>query len=161
RGPGAKDPAFPFPALLRGGPVHRHGRKIREAGRHDPRLQGNRRRQARRDSGAGLLHGGNHRRGPGQGGKIGGVIIFLMKLDLATPEKSLPTVEVEELTAPTVCGETTVLPGHARLVSGLAEGTLSYRSSSGSKRFAVKGGVLEVKDDHILVLCDEMEAAAQ
>jgi len=81
-----------------------------------------------------------------------------MKLDLATPEKSRPTVEVHELTAPTACGETTILPGHARLLSELAEGILSYRTGSGTERLAVKGGVLEVKDDHILVLCDEMES---
>ena len=35
--------------------------QVREAGRHHPRLQGNRRRQARRHSGAGVLHAGHDR----------------------------------------------------------------------------------------------------
>jgi F-type H+-transporting ATPase subunit epsilon len=80
-----------------------------------------------------------------------------MKLDIATPEKSLPTLDVEEVVVPTVAGEAMILPGHARLVSQLVEGTLSYRSPAETKRFAVKGGVVEVRDDHILVLCDQAD----
>ncbi len=38
--------------------VHRHGRTLREDRRHGAQLQGNYRRQARRYSGAGLLHEG-------------------------------------------------------------------------------------------------------
>jgi len=82
-----------------------------------------------------------------------------MKLDLQTPEKSFPTVDVEEVVVPTVEGEAMILPGHARLVSQLAEGTLSYRSPAEANRFAVKGGVVEVRDDHVLVLCDQAEPA--
>ena len=40
------------------------GKYVRDC-RHDPRLQGNRRRAARRDSRAGLLHGGDDRRSDG------------------------------------------------------------------------------------------------
>ncbi len=79
-----------------------------------------------------------------------------MKLNIATPEKSLPTLEVEEVVIPTVAGETMILPGHARLVSQLGEGSLHYRSASESKSFSIKGGVVEVHHEHILVLCDEM-----
>ncbi|MFO1518244.1 MAG: F0F1 ATP synthase subunit epsilon [bacterium] len=78
-----------------------------------------------------------------------------MKLDIATPDKSLPTLEVEEVTLPTVEGEAMILPGHARMVSQLVEGVLSYRSRSETKSFPVKEGFLEVYDDHIIVLCDE------
>ena len=42
--------------------VHRLQGQVREAGRHHPQLQGNRRRQARRYSGAGVLHAGHDRR---------------------------------------------------------------------------------------------------
>jgi F-type H+-transporting ATPase subunit epsilon len=80
-----------------------------------------------------------------------------MKLDIATPEKSLPTLEVEEVTVPTVEGEAMILPGHARLLSQLGEGTFSYRSGAETKRFSVKGGVVEVMDDHVLVLCDQAD----
>ena len=41
--------------------------RLRAARGHDPRLQGDPRRQARRPARAGLLHGGHHRRGRGEG----------------------------------------------------------------------------------------------
>ena len=42
--------------------VHGPRRQVRADRRYDPRVQGDRRRQARRDSRAGLLHGGHDRR---------------------------------------------------------------------------------------------------
>ncbi len=59
----AQDPEVPVAAVLRGAAVHRPRRQVRPDRRHDPRLQGDRRRQARRDSRAGLLHGRHDRRG--------------------------------------------------------------------------------------------------
>ena len=78
-----------------------------------------------------------------------------MKLEIATPDQSLPMVEVQEVTVPTVAGETMILPGHARMVSELAEGKVSYGSGSDSKSFSVQGGVVEVKEDRVVVLCDQ------
>ncbi len=48
RGARAQDREVPFAAVLRRGAVHRHRRQVREDRRHGSRLQGNRRRQARR-----------------------------------------------------------------------------------------------------------------
>jgi F-type H+-transporting ATPase subunit epsilon len=79
-----------------------------------------------------------------------------MKLDIATPDQSLPTIEVQEVTVPTVAGEAMILPGHARMVSELAEGKVSYRGSD-SKTFSIQGGVMEVKEDRVVVLCDQAE----
>ena len=62
RGARAQDPALPLAAVLRGRAVHRHPGQVRAARGHDPRLQGDRRRQARRPARAGLLHG-RHDRG--------------------------------------------------------------------------------------------------
>ena len=57
-----QDPALPVAAVPRRRAVHRLQGQVREARRHHPQLQGNRRRQARRDSRAGVLHAGHHRR---------------------------------------------------------------------------------------------------
>ena len=59
----AQDPEVPVAAVLRRAAVHRPRRQVRADRRHDPRLQGDRRRQARRDPRAGLLHGRHDRRG--------------------------------------------------------------------------------------------------
>ena len=53
----AQDPEVPVAAVLRRAAVHGPRRQVRADRRHDPRLQGDRRRQARRDPRAGLLHG--------------------------------------------------------------------------------------------------------
>jgi F-type H+-transporting ATPase subunit epsilon len=82
-----------------------------------------------------------------------------MILELSTPDKNLPTLEVEEVTVPTVAGETMILPGHARMVSELGEGKVSFRSRSESKSFSIQGGVVEVHDEKIVVLCDQAEIA--
>jgi ATP synthase F1 beta subunit len=65
----AEDSALLVAAVLRRAAVHRHRRQIRADRRHDPRLQGNRRRQARRDPGAGLLPVRSDR---GRGGEVQG-----------------------------------------------------------------------------------------
>ena len=53
----AQDPAVPLAAVLRRRAVHRPQGQVRADARHDPRLQGDRRRQARRAARAGVLHG--------------------------------------------------------------------------------------------------------
>ena len=58
----AQDPEVPVAAVLRRRAVHRLQGQVRADRRHRARLQGNRRRQARRDSGAGVLPGRHDRR---------------------------------------------------------------------------------------------------
>ena len=57
----AQDSEVLLAAVPRRFAVHRPRRQVREAGRHDQRLQRNHRRQARRPSGAGFLHGRHDR----------------------------------------------------------------------------------------------------
>ena len=66
-GPRPQDPALPVAAVLRRRAVHRHQGQVRADRGHGPRLQGDRRRQARRPSGAGVLHGRHHRGGRRKG----------------------------------------------------------------------------------------------
>ena len=63
----AQDPALPVAAVLRRGAVHRPRRQVRDDRRDDQGLQGNRRRQARRRAGAGVLPGGHDRRSAREG----------------------------------------------------------------------------------------------
>ena len=53
---------LPVAAVLRRRAVHRHAGQVRADRRDDPRVQGDRRRQARRRARAGLLHGRHDRR---------------------------------------------------------------------------------------------------
>ena len=76
----AQDRALPLAAELRRRAVHRHAGRVREARGHDPRLQRDPRRQARRPARAGVLHGRRHRAGrrarasrcrPSRSGRVG------------------------------------------------------------------------------------------
>ncbi len=58
---------LPVAAVLRGRAVHRPRRQVRDDRRDDQGLQGNRRRQARRRAGAGVLPGRHDRRSARQG----------------------------------------------------------------------------------------------
>ncbi len=62
-----QDPEVPLAALLRGRAVYWFAGTVRQNRRHRAELPGDRRRQARRHSRAGLLHEGRHQRGSGRG----------------------------------------------------------------------------------------------
>ncbi len=63
----AQDRALPLAALPRRRGVYGHAGRICRARRHHPRLQGLVRRKIRLPAGGGLLHGGHHRAGGGEG----------------------------------------------------------------------------------------------
>src|SRR4029434_4394854 len=121
---------------------------LREARRHHPGLQGGRRGQARRPPRAGLLHGGRHRGGGGEG-EEDARRLALVKLELATPARMLVSGEVDEVVAPGVEGYFGVLPGHAALLTTLGNGAVTYRTGRDEKLLAVMGGFAEVEPDRV------------
>ena len=49
------------------------------------------------------------------------------------------------------------LPGHAALLSELAEGTLSVTLGGQTQSFQITGGFVEVRNNHVRVLADKSE----
>ena len=72
RGARAKNRKIPVAAHVRRAAVHGPRRQVRENRRQRPRVQGNRRRQARRSPRAGVLHGRHDRRSARKGRENGG-----------------------------------------------------------------------------------------
>src|SRR5207249_4081911 len=152
-GASTKAPAVPLPAVLRGGGVHGPARALRQARRHDPRLQGGRGGQARRSAGASLLHGRRHRRGAGEGETdAGDEIDRAMRFELATPARLLVSSEVDEVVAPGSEGYFGVLPGHAAFLTTLGSGEVCYRTGRDEKCLAVSGGFAEVTGERVIIL---------
>ena len=96
-----------------------------------------------------------------------------MQLDIITPDKKVFSGEVESSTFPGEKGAFQVLNNHAPMISGLKEGTVkveqvvsdnqgeenSGRYNEEHKNdqtftFDIKGGVIEVKDNKIMVLAE-------
>lgn len=80
-----------------------------------------------------------------------------LKLSITTPEKTLFTDEVDEVTLPTQMGEITVLPHHIAMVSLLAPGELLIKKGNQNIPMAVSGGFIEVRPDKVVVLADTAE----
>ncbi len=91
-----------------------------------------------------------------------------MHLEIVTPEQTLLSQEVNSVTLPGVTGEFQLLNSHAPLVSTLAQGNLKLDkgielnekvkamfSDNGNKiSLEIKGGVVECKDNKVIVLID-------
>ncbi len=120
--------------------------------RHDPRLQGDRRRPARRPARAGVLHG-RHDRGSGREGQEERMSIpKSLELEIVTPEKPIVHDTVDEVQLPGWDGALGILPGHTPLLAMLGAGELWYRKGHEKTYFVLDFGLAEVLPDRVAIL---------
>ena len=84
-----------------------------------------------------------------------------INLEIVTPEKSIFSGEVDEITIPVVQGYLGILPGHAPLLSELRVGVISYRQGTDEFHLFCSMGFLEVLEDRVSVLAEKAELADQ
>lgn len=91
-----------------------------------------------------------------------------MHLEIVTPEQVLFSHEVESLSVPGIDGEFQLLNHHAAIVSTLAKGEIKlggnplvpenvknkFVSVNNKLHFSISGGVLELKDNKVIILVD-------
>jgi F-type H+-transporting ATPase subunit epsilon len=78
-------------------------------------------------------------------------------LEIVTPERSVVSDLVDEVTLPGEEGYLGVLPGHTPLLTSLKIGEIKYRSGSASKYLFVSWGFVEIVPDRVTVLADIAE----
>ena len=78
-----------------------------------------------------------------------------MKLEIVTPEKKVFQGEVSEASFPGADGSFQVWSNHAPLVSALAKGAVSFTTAEGKQTMIIDGGVVEVKDNVIVLLAEK------
>ena len=125
-------------------------------------LQGNRRRQARRPSGAGVLHGRHDRGSAGQSGEDGKRLMALptsIELQIVTPDKMLVREQVDEVEIPGTEGYFGVLPGHTPMLASLAVGEMWYRKGQEKIYLLLAYGFAEVLPDRVTILAYLAERA--
>lgn len=83
------------------------------------------------------------------------------QLEVATPERLLVDEQVTAAELPGKDGYMGILAGHAPLLSALGAGVLSYEGGGGPHVLAIAGGFVEVFDNHVRVLADQAEIAAE
>ena len=77
-----------------------------------------------------------------------------LQLTIVTPEKELLTKAVDEVVAPTINGEITILPHHAELLAQLMPGELQLKKGAKVEYFVVVGGFMEVAHNTVTILAD-------
>ena len=93
-----------------------------------------------------------------------------MYLEIVTPEAVLISAEVDSVTVPGINGEFQMLNNHAPIVSVLTKGVIKVgtNSKTGAEKISplfkkdasntlslqVEGGVVEMKDNKVIVLAD-------
>jgi len=81
-------------------------------------------------------------------------------VELVTQEKRVfEETAADIVLVPAVEGEMGVLPNHAPLLTTLNYGELVVRKGDAEERFAVYGGVVDVRPDKVVVLADLAESS--
>ena len=78
-----------------------------------------------------------------------------MILEIITPEKEVFSGEVSSVKFPGESGEFEVLNNHASLISTLTSGNIRVITiEDKTENFTINGGVIEMKQNKIIVLAD-------
>src|SRR3989475_9854067 len=85
-----------------------------------------------------------------------------LTVDIVTAERLVLSEEgVDEVVAPGIEGELTVLPMHAPLLTMIKPGVMRIKRGNDETEMAITGGFLEVRDDRVTVLADAAERAEE
>ncbi len=81
-------------------------------------------------------------------------------IELVTQEQKIfDEPEADIIIVPAVEGEMGVLPNHAPVLTTLTFGELVVRKGEAEERFAIYGGVVDVRPDKVVVLADLAESS--
>ncbi len=77
-----------------------------------------------------------------------------MFLEIISPDKKLFEGEIKALTLPGSDGSLGVLNNHAPMISALKAGKIKITNHAGVQTFDIKGGVVEVLKNKVIVLAE-------
>ena len=81
-----------------------------------------------------------------------------MQLELLTPGKTVFSGEVKLVKLPGTNGSFEILKNHAAIISTLTDGEVKVETVSGEiLRYMTHGGVIEAKNNNVIVLVESIE----
>ncbi len=81
-----------------------------------------------------------------------------MQLEVLTPGKNIFSGEIKVIKVPGSKGSFEILHNHAAIVSTLSKGDVKIETDKGEIiHYKIKGGVVEMKNNHIVLLIESME----
>jgi F-type H+-transporting ATPase subunit epsilon len=82
----------------------------------------------------------------------------MIRMEVVTYGDEALQVNIKELYIPAFNGQVGILQNHKPYISLLKAGEMAYTDSSGKKfHLYIRGGVIEVIDNKVSVICDSME----
>ena len=81
-----------------------------------------------------------------------------MNLEILTPDKKVFEGEVTAVTVPGTSGSFQILRDHAPIISTLEDGQVIVKEAKGENIYNIKGGVVEVLGNKIIVLAEAVVA---
>ena len=84
-----------------------------------------------------------------------------IRCEILTQERQLFSSDVDIVVLPGLEGRMGILPNHSPLLTVLGFGEVVVRSGGNEEFFAIGGGFAEVQPDHVIVLADSAEQAAE
>jgi F-type H+-transporting ATPase subunit epsilon len=82
---------------------------------------------------------------------------MLMKLEIITPDKKVYSGQVKLVQLPGISGLFEIMNNHAPIISTLEKGKIKVEEESGQVLFFdVDGGIVENKDNKIIVLAESV-----
>ena len=77
-----------------------------------------------------------------------------MNIEIITPDTTIYEGEAELVQLPGIDGSFEILNNHAPLISALKQGKVKIKRDGTDEFFDIKGGVIEVLDNKILILAE-------
>jgi F-type H+-transporting ATPase subunit epsilon len=79
-----------------------------------------------------------------------------MFLEIITPDKKVFEGEVDSVSVPGSKGSFQMLNNHASIISTLINGKVKVNSKNGEESFDVKGGVVEMLNNKVIILAESI-----
>jgi F-type H+-transporting ATPase subunit epsilon len=80
-----------------------------------------------------------------------------MRVTVISPEASMFEGDADAVTAPAYDGKVGILPRHAPFMTLLGQGDLVIRQGATERRFAVRGGFLQVVGNVVRVVAEHVQ----
>ncbi len=77
-----------------------------------------------------------------------------MNLEIITPDKTIFKGEADLVQLPGIDGSFEILNNHAPLISALKQGKIKVGKGKSEEFFDIKGGVIEVLENKVLILAE-------
>jgi F-type H+-transporting ATPase subunit epsilon len=77
-----------------------------------------------------------------------------MNVEIITPDKELFNGDATSVVVPGSDGLLGILNNHAPLISSLKKGVVKLATDSGEQTFDIKGGVVEVLNNKVMILAE-------